>query len=163
MSRQLKCVYNNYVMRCNISIFNILGWKEIKRLGSLFSNHHKQEVWVEKELPVNCDLLMLVIVFQVVHEWPGLPKGVKFDPSDQELLYHLIAKVGNGNAKSHPFINEFIPTVEEVEGICYTHPRRLPGSARKRLFFFFFFFLLLYSTFFHQIDFSLRKFSFIRS
>nr|CAD1826691.1 unnamed protein product [Ananas comosus var. bracteatus] len=63
----------------------------------------------------------------VVHEWPGLPKGVKFDPSDQELLYHLIAKVGNGNAKSHPFINEFIPTVEEVEGICYTHPRRLPG------------------------------------
>ncbi|XP_072952832.1 SUPPRESSOR OF GAMMA RESPONSE 1 [Typha angustifolia] len=63
----------------------------------------------------------------VVQEWPGLPKGVKFDPSDQELLWHLLAKLGKLDAKSHPFINEFIPTVEEIDGICYTHPQRLPG------------------------------------
>ncbi|XP_026663472.2 SUPPRESSOR OF GAMMA RESPONSE 1 isoform X1 [Phoenix dactylifera] len=63
----------------------------------------------------------------VVQEWPGLPRGVKFDPSDQELLWHLLAKVGKGDAKPHPFINEFIPTVEEDDGICYTHPQKLPG------------------------------------
>lgn len=63
----------------------------------------------------------------VVQEWPGLPRGVKFDPSDTELLWHLLAKVGQGDAKPHPFINEFIPTVEEGDGICYTHPQKLPG------------------------------------
>lgn len=63
----------------------------------------------------------------VVQEWPGLPQGVKFDPSDPELLGHLLAKVGRGNVRVHPFINEFIPTVEEDDGICYTHPQKLPG------------------------------------
>ncbi|CAN1244870.1 SUPPRESSOR OF GAMMA RESPONSE 1 [Linum perenne] len=29
---------------------------------------------------------------QVVHEWPGLPRGVKFDPTDQEIIWHLLAK-----------------------------------------------------------------------
>ncbi|KAK8943734.1 NAC domain-containing protein 8 [Platanthera guangdongensis] len=64
---------------------------------------------------------------EVVQEWPGLPHGVKFDPSDQELLWHLIAKTGKVGVDPHPFINEFIPTVEEVDGICYTHPQKLPG------------------------------------
>ncbi|KAL6838595.1 hypothetical protein ACP4OV_031552 [Aristida adscensionis] len=63
----------------------------------------------------------------VVHQWPGLPKGVKFDPSDQELLWHLLAKHGKPGVKPHPFIDEFIPTVEEDDGICYTHPQKLPG------------------------------------
>ncbi|KAJ8640317.1 hypothetical protein MRB53_017011 [Persea americana] len=63
----------------------------------------------------------------VSQEWPGLPRGVKFDPTDQELLWHLLAKVGVGNAKPHPFIDEFIPTVDEEDGICYTHPQNLPG------------------------------------
>ncbi|KAL2542675.1 NAC domain-containing protein 8 [Abeliophyllum distichum] len=63
----------------------------------------------------------------VVHEWPGLPRGVKFDPSDQEIILHLLAKVGLGNSKPHPFIDEFIPTVDEDDGICYTHPQNLPG------------------------------------
>lgn len=59
--------------------------------------------------------------------WPGLPRGVKFDPSDQEIILHLLAKVGIGEPKPHPFINEFIPTVSEDDGICYTHPQKLPG------------------------------------
>ncbi|CAA3002442.1 NAC domain-containing 8 isoform X1 [Olea europaea subsp. europaea] len=63
----------------------------------------------------------------VVKEWPGLPRGVKFDPSDQEIIFHLLAKVGVGNSKPHPFINEFIPIVDEDDGICYTHPQNLPG------------------------------------
>ncbi|CAL5037983.1 unnamed protein product [Urochloa decumbens] len=63
----------------------------------------------------------------VVHQWPGLPKGVKFDPSAQELLWHLMAKHGKPGTKPHPFIDEFIPTVEEEDGICYTHPQKLPG------------------------------------
>ncbi|GAB2297067.1 hypothetical protein Dimus_031169 [Dionaea muscipula] len=63
----------------------------------------------------------------VTQEWPGLPRGVKFDPSDQEIIWHLQAKVGLANLKLHPFINEFIPTVDEDDGICYTHPKNLPG------------------------------------
>ncbi|KAG5062672.1 hypothetical protein AAZX31_02G094600 [Glycine max] len=63
----------------------------------------------------------------VAQEWPGLPKGVKFDPSDQEIIWHLLAKVGVGDSKSHPFIDEFITTLEVDDGICYTHPQNLPG------------------------------------
>ncbi|XP_047314181.1 SUPPRESSOR OF GAMMA RESPONSE 1-like [Impatiens glandulifera] len=63
----------------------------------------------------------------VTLEWPGLPRGVKFDPSDQEIIWHLLAKVGVGNLKPHPFIDEFIPTVNKEDGICYTHPKNLPG------------------------------------
>ncbi|XP_010033337.1 SUPPRESSOR OF GAMMA RESPONSE 1 isoform X1 [Eucalyptus grandis] len=60
-------------------------------------------------------------------EWPGLPAGVKFDPSDGELLEHLAAKCGIGNSRQHVLIDEFIPTLEWNEGICYTHPENLPG------------------------------------
>ncbi|KAJ4960908.1 hypothetical protein NE237_020818 [Protea cynaroides] len=63
----------------------------------------------------------------IIQEWPGLPKGVKFDPSDQEVIWHLLLKAGEGDEKPHPFIDEFIPTVDEDEGICYTHPQKLPG------------------------------------
>ncbi|CAK9161756.1 unnamed protein product [Ilex paraguariensis] len=66
----------------------------------------------------------------VSQEWPGLPAGVKFDPSDVELLEHLAAKCGVGNLKPHMFIDEFIPTLTDAEGICSTHPENLPG-ARK--------------------------------
>lgn len=63
----------------------------------------------------------------VTEQWPGLPRGVKFDPSDQEIIGHLLAKVGSDNLKPHPFINEFITTVDNDDGICYTHPQNLPG------------------------------------
>lgn len=73
----------------------------------------------------NC--LHVVDNSDVNQEWPGLPRGVKFDPSDHEIIWHLLAKVGIANFKPHPFIDEFIPTVDEDEGICYTHPQNLPG------------------------------------
>lgn len=63
----------------------------------------------------------------VAHEWPGLPRGVKFDPSDQEIIWHLLAKAGLEGLNPHPFIDEFIPTVDQDGGICYTHPQNLPG------------------------------------
>ncbi|KAG4912046.1 hypothetical protein AAZX31_19G051100 [Glycine max] len=63
-------------------------------------------------------------------EWPGFPLGVKFDPSDVELLEHLAAKCGIGNTQQHMFINEFIPTLEGDQGICYTHPENLPGAKK---------------------------------
>ncbi|XP_020534130.1 SUPPRESSOR OF GAMMA RESPONSE 1 isoform X2 [Jatropha curcas] len=66
----------------------------------------------------------------VSHDWPGLPAGVKFDPSDAELLEHLTAKCGVGNSKPHSFIDEFIPTLDEDKGICYTHPEKLPGAKK---------------------------------
>lgn len=60
-------------------------------------------------------------------DWVGLPAGVKFDPTDQELIEHLEAKVKEEGVRSHPLIDEFIPTIEGEDGICYTHPEKLPG------------------------------------
>lgn len=53
---------------------------------------------------------------------------MKFDPTDQELMEHLDAKVEDKELKSHPLIDEFIPTIEGDDGICYTHPEKLPGQ-----------------------------------
>ncbi|KAL0345154.1 UNVERIFIED_CONTAM: NAC domain-containing protein 75 [Sesamum radiatum] len=64
-----------------------------------------------------------------VRDWVGLPAGVKFDPTDQELIDHLEAKVEGKESKSHPLIDEFIPTIEGEDGICYTHPEKLPGQT----------------------------------
>jgi len=68
-------------------------------------------------------------------DWVGLPAGVKFDPTDQELIEHLQAKVRPGStaAPSHPLIDEFIPTIEGEDGICYTHPEKLPGLTKDGL------------------------------
>ncbi|RVW78587.1 suppressor of gamma response 1 [Vitis vinifera] len=82
----------------------------------------------------------------VSHEWPGLPAGVKFDPSDVQLLEHLAAKCGVGNAKPHVLIDEFIPTLEEDKGICYTHPENLPGEATSNPLIFVWFFPSLCSS-----------------
>ncbi|KAL5200302.1 hypothetical protein ABZP36_021505 [Zizania latifolia] len=69
-------------------------------------------------------------------DWVGLPAGVKFDPTDQELIEHLEAKVRPGGAAAaaaHPLIDEFIPTIEGEDGICYTHPEKLPGVSMDGL------------------------------
>ncbi|XP_057791704.1 SUPPRESSOR OF GAMMA RESPONSE 1-like isoform X1 [Salvia miltiorrhiza] len=66
----------------------------------------------------------------VSHEWPGLPAGVKFDPSDVELLNHLAAKRGVGTSEPHLFIDEFIPTLKDEGGICCNHPENLPGAKK---------------------------------
>ncbi|XP_020238054.1 SUPPRESSOR OF GAMMA RESPONSE 1 [Cajanus cajan] len=66
----------------------------------------------------------------VSHVWPGFPVGVKFVPSDVQLLEHLAAKCCIGNRKPHIFIHDFIPTLEGDQGICYTHPENLPGAKK---------------------------------
>ncbi|KAK7251497.1 hypothetical protein RIF29_34761 [Crotalaria pallida] len=71
--------------------------------------------------------------FEGKPDWLGLPAGVKFDPTDQELIEHLEAKVEAKNMKSHPLIDGFIPTIEGEDGICYTHPEKLPGVTRDGL------------------------------
>lgn len=65
---------------------------------------------------------------QVSHAWPGLPAGVKFDPSDAEILDHLAAKCRVANCVPHMLIDEFIPTLDGKNEICYTHPENLPGE-----------------------------------
>lgn len=65
-----------------------------------------------------------------IQDLPGLPAGVKFDPSDQEILQHLEAKVVSDTTKIHPLIDEFIPTIQGQNGICYTHPEKLPGVSK---------------------------------
>ncbi|XP_042387033.1 NAC domain-containing protein 73-like isoform X1 [Zingiber officinale] len=62
-------------------------------------------------------------------ELVGLPAGVKFDPTDQELLEHLESKARADAMRLHPLIDEFIPTIEGEDGICYTHPQKLPGVS----------------------------------
>ena len=60
-------------------------------------------------------------------QWPGLPAEAKFDASELELLEHLEQKVGLGDSRPHVLIDEFIPTIDNDEGICYSHPENLPG------------------------------------
>ncbi|CAI0468856.1 unnamed protein product [Linum tenue] len=64
-----------------------------------------------------------------IQDLPGLPAGMKFDPTDQEILGHLEAKVMSDSRKIHPLIDEFIPTIDGENGICYTHPEKLPGVS----------------------------------
>ncbi|WJX26697.1 hypothetical protein P8452_15583 [Trifolium repens] len=66
----------------------------------------------------------------LIHDLPGLPAGVKFDPNDIEILQHLEAKVMSDVCKIHPLIDQFIPTLEGENGICYTHPEKLPGVKK---------------------------------
>lgn len=61
------------------------------------------------------------------NKWLGLPSGVKFDPSDIEMLGHLAAKRGIGSIKPQQYIDVFIPTLDVEEGICSKHPQDLPG------------------------------------
>ncbi|XP_073386413.1 uncharacterized protein [Physcomitrium patens] len=60
----------------------------------------------------------------------SFPAGVRFDPSDEELLEHLAAKIGRSSRKPHPFLDEFIHTLVEEDGICRTHPENLPGVKK---------------------------------
>ncbi|KAG0549830.1 hypothetical protein BDA96_01G288400 [Sorghum bicolor] len=60
----------------------------------------------------------------------GFPAGVKFDPTDQELLEHLESMVKEGGSRAHPLIGDFVPTLQGDDGICYTHPENLPGVTR---------------------------------
>ncbi|CAN6881985.1 unnamed protein product [Brassica oleracea var. botrytis] len=66
-----------------------------------------------------------------IKDLQSLPAGVKFDPSDKEILMHLEAKVSSDKRKLHPLIDEFIPTLEGENGICYTHPEKLPVGVSK--------------------------------
>ena len=58
-----------------------------------------------------------------------VPAGVKFDPTDQELIEHIKAKVSADSVISHPLIELFIPTIDSEHSICYTHPEKLPGKT----------------------------------
>ncbi|KAH9606537.1 hypothetical protein KSS87_000524 [Heliosperma pusillum] len=64
------------------------------------------------------------------NDLPGLPAGVKFDPTDPEIIEHLEAKVKCDLGKLHPLLDQFIPTIEGENGICYTHPEKLPGVSK---------------------------------
>ena len=58
-----------------------------------------------------------------------LPAGVKFDPTDQELIEHLEAKVTADSARFQSLIDLFIPTIDGEHDICYTQPEELPGKT----------------------------------
>jgi hypothetical protein len=69
---------------------------------------------------------------QVPIMWQKLPIGVKFDPTDLELLQHLEEKCNLTNVVSSVLTNDFIPTIQQRDGICYTHPENLPGTYGSR-------------------------------
>lgn len=54
---------------------------------------------------------------------------MKFEPTDEQIMRHLAAKLGIGGASSHPDIDKFIPTLSGPDGMCGTHPDLLPGSS----------------------------------
>ena len=58
--------------------------------------------------------------------WPWLPRGVEFNLSDSDILWHLAAEVGNSLPEGHPFINHFIKYVDDG-GFSCTRPQDIPG------------------------------------
>nr|CAE05864.3 OSJNBa0044K18.6 [Oryza sativa Japonica Group] len=50
----------------------------------------------------------------VTLQWPEFPDGVKFDPSDLEVLEHLERKINLGNPGPQGLIDHFIPTLEKI-------------------------------------------------
>ncbi|GKB73536.1 suppressor of gamma response 1 [Tanacetum coccineum] len=69
---------------------------------------------------------------KVNQAWTWLPRGVKFDPLNHEIIWHLLAKSGVSGFLPHPFIDEFIPTTVKDDGISYTHPQKLPGDSSNK-------------------------------
>ncbi|KAL6555084.1 hypothetical protein OROGR_006342 [Orobanche gracilis] len=67
--------------------------------------------------------------------WTGLPLGVKFDPSDQEIIYYLLAKVNSENHTSD-FVDRYITTIDDEDGICFAHPGDLPYEGQTCIIFF---------------------------
>lgn len=61
---------------------------------------------------------------QALRDWLALHSRVKFDPIDQKLIEHLEGKINFDNSTPHPLIDDFIPTIEGEDGICYTHPKK---------------------------------------
>ncbi|WOH05072.1 hypothetical protein DCAR_0624484 [Daucus carota subsp. sativus] len=98
--------------------------RKVKHATLPFADQIK-DCGVKRECP-NC--FYCIDNSDVSHAWPGLPAGVKFDPSDVQILEHLAAKCGVGESDPHMFIDEFIPTLDMENGICYTHPENLPGA-----------------------------------
>ena len=58
-----------------------------------------------------------------------LSAGVKFHPTDQELIEHLEAKVSADSTRFQSLIDLFIPTIDSEHSICYTQPEKLPGKT----------------------------------
>ncbi|OIW03013.1 hypothetical protein TanjilG_13650 [Lupinus angustifolius] len=108
-------------------IIDIGGFAKKVKSTTLSSAEQIKDCGAYRECP-NCHYR--IDNSDVSTEWPGFPLGVKFDPSDVELIEHLAAKCGIGNTEPHMFINEYIRTLEEDQGICYTHPENLPGSKK---------------------------------
>ncbi|KAK5792180.1 hypothetical protein PVK06_033294 [Gossypium arboreum] len=53
--------------------------------------------------------------------------GITYAPKMRE--YMTICRVSDNYNLLHPLIDEFVQTLEGENGICCTHPQRLPDSA----------------------------------
>ncbi|VFQ73524.1 unnamed protein product [Cuscuta campestris] len=108
-------------------LINSRGLAQKVRNANVPEKHGVQDCGATRECP-NCH--HIIDNSDVYQDWPGFPAGVKFEPSDAELLEHLAAKCGEGSLEPHMFLDEFIPTLEGDDGICYTHPENLPGAKK---------------------------------
>nr|GEZ69955.1 NAC domain-containing protein 8 [Tanacetum cinerariifolium] len=63
---------------------------------------------------------------RVNQAWTGLPCGVKFEPLDHQIIWHLLAKSYASGFQPNPSTDEFIPTIVKDEGISYIHPQKFP-------------------------------------
>ena len=70
------------------------------------------------------------------YDWSAFPAGVRFDPTDVQLIGHLMAKLDDEriglsigrSRKQHPQIDQFVPTLAVEDGICSVYPQELPGE-----------------------------------
>ncbi|CAM6039031.1 unnamed protein product [Sphagnum compactum] len=98
-----------------------------EELGVLNSNSQQRGRMTNRDCP-ECG--HIVRRSNAKMECMALPAGVRFDPSDEELLVHLAAKMGRSNMMSHPLIDDFISFLDGEDGICGTHPEKLPGVKK---------------------------------
>ncbi|PIA31247.1 hypothetical protein AQUCO_05100040v1 [Aquilegia coerulea] len=117
---------------CNDDDTNDNTAVERRSASSRHVNDEKSEAKHTKACP-SCGHLIQCQDQGGIQNLPGLPAGVKFDPTDQEIFEHLEGKVRSDILKLHPLIDEFIPTIEGDDGICYTHPEKLPGANKDGL------------------------------
>lgn len=80
------------------------------------------------EVLLKCDQLMTVFLLQVVHQWPDLLKGVKFDPSNQELIWHLLAKHGKSGKNPIRSLTSSFQQLKKMKA-SGTLRQKLPGTS----------------------------------
>ncbi|WZZ44173.1 hypothetical protein YC2023_040432 [Brassica napus] len=66
----------------------------------------------------NCHTSLTTVTYGS-YDWPGLPGGVKFDPSDPEIICHLLAKSVLLGVKHDGTVSHFSIELQDFGDVCW--------------------------------------------